>query len=212
MVRTCTRNHPWATFGNDMLLGIKADLKTDQRQQDFLPDNLMYDVDRATIYANGEYRPLVRERRIALQAGVQIIEQDFPLTPTECACLLLIVSVVIAFWEWKRRLGVETPEGLQILGCAADARTGIGGLRAVRHDLLAAPHHKPEPPAVAVESPALLLHPRCAEAARHQLVEDSGGDDCAVRHRRPLPALCRGDDDCGTMFARVFNGYKIRTK
>lgn len=61
-----------------MLLGIKADLKTDQRQQDFLPDNLMYDVDRANIYANGEYRPLVRERRIALQAGVQIIEQDFP--------------------------------------------------------------------------------------------------------------------------------------
>ena len=103
MVRTCTRNHPWATFGNDMLLGIKADLKTDQRQQDFLPDNLMYDVDRATIYANGEYRPLVRERRIALQAGVQLIEQDFPLTPTECACLLLIVSIVIALWEWKRR-------------------------------------------------------------------------------------------------------------
>lgn len=103
MVRTCTRNHPWATFGNDMLLGIKADQKTDQRQQDFLPDNLMYDVDRATIYANGEYRPLVRERRIALQAGVQLIEQDFPLTPTECVCLLLIVSIVIALWEWKRR-------------------------------------------------------------------------------------------------------------
>ena len=103
MVRVCTRNHRWATFGNDMLLGIKADLKTDQRQQEFLPDNLMYDVDRATIYANGEYRPLVKERRIALQAGVQIIEQDFLLTPTECACLLLIVSIVIALWEWKRR-------------------------------------------------------------------------------------------------------------
>ena len=103
MVRSCTRNHPWGTFGNDMLLGLRADQTTDMRQQEFLPENLMYDIDRATIYANGEYRPLVKERRIALQPGVQIIGQDFPLTPTECACLLLILSVIIAMIEWKRR-------------------------------------------------------------------------------------------------------------
>ena len=103
MVRSCTRNHPWGTFGNDMLLGLRADQTTDMRQQEFLPENLMYDIDRATIYANGEYRPLVKERRIALQSGVQIIEQDFPLTPTECACVLLILSIIIALMEWKRR-------------------------------------------------------------------------------------------------------------
>ena len=103
MVRSCTRNHPWGTFGNDMLLGLRADQTTDMRQQEFLPENLMYDIDRATIYANGEYRPLVKERRIALQPGVQIIGQDFPLTPTECACLLLILSVIITMIEWKRR-------------------------------------------------------------------------------------------------------------
>lgn len=103
MVHHCVRNHPWAAFGNDMLLGIKADMKTDHRQQEFLPDNLMYDFDHATIYANGEYRPLVLNRRIALQSGVQIIEQDFPLTPTECAILLLILSISIALWEWKRK-------------------------------------------------------------------------------------------------------------
>ena len=103
MVRSCTRNHPWGTFGNDMLLGLRADQTTDMRQQEFLPENLMYDIDRATIYANGEYRPLVKERRIALPSGVQVIEQDFPLTPTECACLLLILSIIIALMEWKRR-------------------------------------------------------------------------------------------------------------
>ena len=103
MVRTCTRNHPWGTFGNDMLLGLRADQTTDIRQQEFLPENLMYDVDRATIYADGKYRPLVKERRIALQPGVQVIEDDFPLSPTECACLLLIVSIIIAIMEWKRR-------------------------------------------------------------------------------------------------------------
>lgn len=103
MVRSCTRNHPWGTFGNDMLLGLRADQTTDMRQQEFLPENLMYDIDRATIYANGEYRPLVKERRIALPSGVQVIEQDFPLTPTECACLLLILSIIIAIMEWRHR-------------------------------------------------------------------------------------------------------------
>lgn len=103
MVHSCVRNHPWAAFGNDMLLGLKADLKTDLRQQEFLPSNLMYDFDRATIYAAGEYRPLVKERRIALPAGVQVIEEDFPLTPMQCAWILLAVSVGIVLIEWKRK-------------------------------------------------------------------------------------------------------------
>ena len=103
MVHSCVRNHPWAAFGNDMLLGLKADLKTDLRQQEFLPSNLMYDFDRATIYADGEYRPLVKERRILVPPGVQIIERDFPLNPTECACVFLIISLIILSIEWKRR-------------------------------------------------------------------------------------------------------------
>ena len=103
MVHSCVRNHPWAAFGNDMLLGLRADLKTDLRQQEFLPSNLMYDFDRATIYAGGEYRPLVKERRIALQAGVQVIEEDFPLTPMQCAWILFAVSVGIALIEWKQK-------------------------------------------------------------------------------------------------------------
>ena len=103
MVHECVRNHPWAAFGNDMLLGLKADLKTTLREQEFLPENLLFDFDRAKIYANGEYRPLVKERRILVPPGVQIIEQDFPLTPTECACVFLIISLIIVMIEWKRK-------------------------------------------------------------------------------------------------------------
>lgn len=101
MVGVCTRNHPWGTFGNDILLGIKADFKTDMRQQEFLPDNLLYDFDRAQIYADGTYRPLVKERRMVVLPGVQIIEKDFPLTPTECAVVLLIVALLLRGLEWK---------------------------------------------------------------------------------------------------------------
>ena len=101
MVSLCTRNHPWATFGNDMLLGVKADFATDLREQEFLPENLMYDFDHAQIYAAGEYRPLVKERRIPVLPGVQVIEQDFPLSPMECALILLALTVMIMLIEWK---------------------------------------------------------------------------------------------------------------
>jgi len=103
MVSICTRNHPWATFGNDMLLGVKADMATNRQQQEFLPEHLLYDFDRAQIYANGKYRQLVKERRTLVPAGVQIIEQDFLLSPTECACALLILSIGILAFEWQRK-------------------------------------------------------------------------------------------------------------
>jgi len=104
LIQQKTIRHPWATFGNDMLLGVKADLKTSREEQEFLPDHLLYDFDRARIKASdGSWRPLVSERRMAVMPGVQVIQSDFPLTPTECTLLLLLVSVIIFAWEWKRR-------------------------------------------------------------------------------------------------------------
>jgi TctA family transporter len=95
-----------------MLLGVKADLATDRRQQEFLPEHLLYDFDRAQIYINGEYRPMVKERRTLVPAGVQIIEQDFLFSPTECACALLILSIVILAFEWRRKKSFRIWDGL----------------------------------------------------------------------------------------------------
>ena len=103
MVRECNRNHVWSKCGNDMLLGLKADLKTDRSEQEFLPMNLMHDFARAQIYKDGEYRPLVKEQRMLVAPGVQQIEPDFILSPREISLLLLIVSVGIALYEWKRK-------------------------------------------------------------------------------------------------------------
>ena len=103
MVHEMTRNNPWSRFGNDVLLGIKSDLKTDRLEQEFLPHNLMYDFDRAQIYANGQYRLLVKERRIAVPAGVQMIEKGFPLSPLQCFIILLIIGFSIFMIEWKMR-------------------------------------------------------------------------------------------------------------
>ena len=95
MVHEMTKEHPWATFGNDLLLGIFADKKTDRRQQEFLPYNLMYDFDHAEIYANGDYRPLVKERRISVPAGIQVKKQGFPLRPLTCAIIFTVISIAM---------------------------------------------------------------------------------------------------------------------
>ena len=101
MVRECNRNHRWSKFGNDMLLGIMSDQPTTLRQQEFLPHNLLYDFDRAQIYANGNYRPLVKERRIAVPAGVQMHEPGFPLSPLQCFVALLAVGFVLFAVQWR---------------------------------------------------------------------------------------------------------------
>ena len=103
MVHEMTRNNPWSRFGNDLLLGIKADQKTDLRQQEFLPHNLMYDFDHAQINDNGNYRPLVLERRTAVPAGVQTLKRGFPLSPLTCGIILAALALVLFLIEWKKR-------------------------------------------------------------------------------------------------------------
>ena len=49
IVHQCASQTPWIRFGNDMLLGIKADLPIDRAQRQFLPANLMNDFERATL-------------------------------------------------------------------------------------------------------------------------------------------------------------------
>ena len=103
MVHTMTRNNPWSRFGNDVLLGFQADEETTLRQQEFLPDNLMYDFDRAQIYKDGTYRPLVKERLVSVPAGVQVVSAGFPLSPSACSYILAVLGVVLFLLEWRRR-------------------------------------------------------------------------------------------------------------
>lgn len=101
MIHDMTDNHPWARFGNDLLLGIKADQKTNRRQQEFLPYNLMYDFDHAQIYENGRYRPLVKERRTAVPGGVQMVKSGFPLSPFACGLIVCMAGMLLFILQWR---------------------------------------------------------------------------------------------------------------
>lgn len=101
MVHEHTSNHPWAAFGNDMLLGLKADLKTSRQEQEFLPENLMYDFSHARIL--NDNRALVKETRIPVKAGVQTVKHGVPFTPTQCAVFLLLICLSVSFCEYRRK-------------------------------------------------------------------------------------------------------------
>ena len=49
LIHHCTIDHPWAAFGNDLLLGLNADRKATQRERQFLPALLSWDFDHATV-------------------------------------------------------------------------------------------------------------------------------------------------------------------
>lgn len=103
MVHDYNSAHPWARFGNDMLLGMKADYKTNARQQEFLPVNLLHDFNDATITGpDGITRSLLISTKTILQPGVQTINKEFPLSPMECAITLLIITVIIMIFEYTQ--------------------------------------------------------------------------------------------------------------
>lgn len=122
MIHSCNENHPWAAFGNDLCLGAAADMKTSTGEQQFLPANTMHDFGNALIYANGDYRQLVKETRVVVPAGVQTVKKEFPLSPTECAIAFLIVNLLIFIYE--RRRG-KTLLWWDIALMAADGLAGI---------------------------------------------------------------------------------------
>ena len=99
LIHLCTAGHPWAAFGNDLLLGVKADKKTTQEERQFLPENLYWDFDHATVDRQGKRSPLVLRKVTLVPQGVQTIEKEFPLSPLACTLLLLIISTALLAYE-----------------------------------------------------------------------------------------------------------------
>lgn len=98
-----TADNPWAAFGSDLLIGVKADFKIDQREQQFLPRNLAYDFNRAFVVRNGEKRPLVKETIIWNPLGDQPVSTGFPLSPLVCFIILLIISLGVFVYEQRKK-------------------------------------------------------------------------------------------------------------
>lgn len=101
IVHQKNENHPWARFGNDMLLGIGSDMPTTQEQRQFLPDNLMCDF--ATATRNDDNQPLVEKTSVIIEGKPIAAEKGFPITPRQCALFLLAITITITIIEIVRK-------------------------------------------------------------------------------------------------------------
>lgn len=105
IIHSYTRDmgHPWAAYGNDLCLGLKADRPATQMDRHFIPDNLMLDFAKAQIYSNGVYRPLVKDVRTPVEAGVQFVDDSFFPTPAMCSLAFFIVCVALVIAEYRKK-------------------------------------------------------------------------------------------------------------
>lgn len=146
LVRAHAAGHPWAAFGNDLCLGLKADRPTDWRQRQFLPEELMGDMDKATVSDGGSECPAVLQTRTVVKGVPQTVASEFPLSPLACALSLLVVTLVVCGVEWKAKRWLRFYDVLLMLA------QGVAGIVVVA--LLFSEH-----PTTSTNLTALLLNP-----------------------------------------------------
>ena len=99
MIHKWNNKYEWSQFGEDLLLGVNADRKTTKSEQQFLPENLRTDFDKARY--NG--KPLVKGTNVLLDAETEVAEPAFPLSPLSVALIFAVISLVMMLFSYRRQ-------------------------------------------------------------------------------------------------------------
>ena len=78
---------------------MNADRNTTKTGQQFLPENLRSDFDKASY--NG--KPLVKETNVLLDAETEVAEPAFPLSPLSVALIFAVISLVMMLFSYRRQ-------------------------------------------------------------------------------------------------------------
>ena len=129
-----TFNNRWSQFGNDLLLGIQADLPTNISEQQFLPENLEHDFSLATIETNTDEannttigannaspRKLVsHEEYIIPKYGVASAAPDSLPSPRALAIVIAIIIIGVSLIEyfWSKNLWLTDAILMPAIGLA----------------------------------------------------------------------------------------------
>ncbi len=98
------RNAKWAAFGQDLLLGSKADLPATGRDLQFAPLVLAQDLDRTIILGGGfSVHNFVLEKHRLLDPKPAGDTAGSPLSPSVLAALMLAAAVTLGIWEIRHR-------------------------------------------------------------------------------------------------------------
>lgn len=103
MIHAYNDTHRWARFGNDLLLGVKADRPTTFTEQQFLPQNLANDFANAVIVQKGLVkRKLVTNDTWILPKTNGVGSDSFPISPAVCFGVFALLVLAITFVEYKK--------------------------------------------------------------------------------------------------------------
>ena len=123
IIHQWTSNHPWTRFGNDLLLGVKADVNTTAEEQQFIPLNLLYDFSKAQVYgADNTHKPLVESEQWIVKPTPQTLEESFPISPKTTFLILFIITVILTVLESRLHVSFWLYDFLLLL------LTGLSGL------------------------------------------------------------------------------------
>jgi len=112
--------HPWARLGNDLLLGVGSDHEIGFREQQFLPEYTMRDFGRAMIVDSlGNRRQLVEADSWAIEPGVQTVESEFPLRPSQCAWIIMALALIATAADLWRKRCFWPLDAVLLTACAA---------------------------------------------------------------------------------------------
>jgi len=120
MIHSFNGAYPWAKFGNDMLLGVGADLSTGMDEHQFLPFNLKQDFDYAVVKDNdGTVRPLVKKSFNVIDRMPVSVPQDSFLRPSTCAWIVFGLIIFITLFEvlFKKNLWFVDTFLMFAVGC-----------------------------------------------------------------------------------------------
>lgn len=106
MVHQWNANHPWSSFGCDLLLGVGADRSTNLEQQQFLPDSLRASFANAVVLRPGmKELPLIDSTWTVLPVHNVDKSHNYLslLTPKVAFALLAILLFIVACYEIKQK-------------------------------------------------------------------------------------------------------------
>ena len=100
MIHKWNKEDVWVQLGEDMLLGVTADVPVKTKQQElFLPDNLRKYIGR--IIHNG--KSLVKRESYLVQPPQFIESKTSLISPMQVAVIFAIIATLILFYEYNRK-------------------------------------------------------------------------------------------------------------
>ncbi|MGM9713928.1 MAG: DUF4105 domain-containing protein [Prevotella sp.] len=102
MLHRLNNGSPWASLGNDLLLGVGADRPLHGDDTRALPLSAMKAMEKAYVIDNkGERRKLVETTTTPVKEATPWTAKGFPLTPVTCSSILLAVVAALSLLEWR---------------------------------------------------------------------------------------------------------------